>query len=105
MKYDQQLTELKNLLPSAKSILIAIPAGADIDKMAAGLVFFLILEAAGKQTSVVCDDAMLVAHSHLFGVDHVQKNLPQTEGGNLTLTLEGVAASDNTVPALEKLDW
>ena len=31
--------------------------------------------------------------------------LPQTEGGNLTLTLEGVAVSDNTVPALEKLDW
>lgn len=104
-KYDSQLTELKNLLPTAKSILIALPAGADIDKLAAGLALFLILEASGKQVSIVCDDNILVGQSHLFGVDHVQKSLPSTEGGNLTLTLEGVAASDNTVPALEKLDW
>jgi len=105
MKYDSQLNELKNLLPTAKSILITLPTGADIDKLAAGLALFLTLEAQGKQTSVVCDDNILVGQSHLFGVDHVQKNLPLTEGGNLTLTLEGVAASDGTVPALEKLDW
>ena len=104
-KYDSQLTELKNLLPTAKNVLIALPAGADIDKLAAGLSLFLILEASGKQVSIVCDDNILVGQAHLFGVDHVQKNLPSTEGGNLTLTLEGVAASDGTVPALEKLDW
>lgn len=105
MKYDSQIIELKNLLPAAKNILIAIPVGADIDKLAAGLSLFLILEAAGKQVSIVSDDAMLVSHTHLFGVDHVQKTLPSTDGGNLTLTLEGVASSDGTVPALEKLDW
>lgn len=105
MKYDAQLTELKTLLPAAKNILIAFPAGADIDKLAAGLSLFLTLEAAGKEVSVVCDDAILVGQSHLFGVDHIQKNLPSTDGGNLTLTLEGVAASDGTVPALQKLDW
>lgn len=105
MKYDSQLTELKNLLPAAKSILIAMPAGADIDKLAAGLSLFLTLEAAGKQVSIVSDDNILVGQSHLFGVDHIQKTLPSTEGGNLTLTLEGVAASDGTVPSLEKLDW
>lgn len=105
MKYDTQLAELKNLLPTAKNILIAVSAGADVDKLAAGLALFLTLEAAGKQVSVVSDDAMLVSHTHLFGVDHVQKALPSTEGGNLTLTLEGVASSDGTVPALEKLDW
>lgn len=105
MKYDSQLTELKNLLPTAKSILIALPVGADIDKLAAALSLFLTFEAAGKQVSVVCDDNIKVSQAHLFGIDHVQKNLPSTEGGNLTLTLEGVAASDNTVPALEKLDW
>ncbi|MBI2196246.1 hypothetical protein HYU45_01395 [Candidatus Daviesbacteria bacterium] len=105
MKYDSQLAELKNLLPSAKNILIAIPTGADVDKLAAGLALFLAFEVAGKQVSIVSDDAMLVSHTHLFGVDHVQKTLPSTDGGNLTLTLEGVAASDGTVPALEKLDW
>lgn len=105
MKYDSQLTELKNLLPSAKNILIAIPTGVDVDKLAAGLALFLIFETQGKQVSIVSDDAMLVSHTHLFGVDHVQKTLSSTDGGNLTLTLEGVAASDGTVPALEKLDW
>lgn len=104
-KYDSQLTELKTLLPTAKSILIAIPANADIDKLAAGLTLFLTLESAGKQVSIVCDDTIKVSQSHLFGVDHIQKNIPSTGGGNLTLVLEGVAAADNTVPALEKLDW
>lgn len=105
MKYDAQIGELKNLLPSAKSILIALPVGADTDRLAAALSLFLILEARGKEVSVVCEDSMRVAQSHLFGVDHVQKSLPQTEGGNLTVTLEGVASSNGTVPALEKLDW
>lgn len=105
MKYDLQISELKNLLPNAKNVLIALPAGADIDKMAAGLSLFLTLENAGKQATIVSDDAVLVSQSHLFGVDHIQKNLPSGNGGNLTLTLEGVAASDGTVPSLEKLDW
>lgn len=105
MKYDAQITELKNLLPSAKSILIALPAGADTDRLSAALSLFLVFEAQGKQVSIVCEDTMRVAQAHLFGVDHVQKTLPQTEGGNLTLALEGVASPDGTVPALEKLDW
>lgn len=105
VKYDLQLSEVKNLLPAAKNILIAVPAGADIDKLASGLALFLTLEAAGKQVSIVCDDNILVGQSHLFGVDHIQKTISSTDGGNLTLTLEGVAASDGTVPALEKLDW
>lgn len=105
MKYDSQLTELKNLLPAAKNILIAIPTNASIDKLAASLALFLTLENAGRQVSIVSDDTIKVGQSHLFGIDHVQKNMPSTEGGNLSLTLEGVAASDNTVPALEKLDW
>lgn len=105
MKYDSQITELKTLLPTAKNILIALPANASIDRLAAGLALFLILEASGKQVSVVCDDNIKVGQAHLFGVDHIQKNVSSTEGGNLTLTLEGVSASDNTVPALEKLDW
>ena len=105
MKYDSQLTELKTLLPAAKNILVALPANANIDTFAAGLALFLTLEGAGKQVSIVCDDTIQVAQSHLFGVDHIQKNIPSTDGGNLTLTLEGVAASDNTIPALEKLDW
>ena len=105
MKYDSQIVELKNLLPTAKNILIALPVGADIDKLASGLALFLILQGQGKEVTIVSDDTITVGQSHLFGVDHIQKNIPSTEGGNLTLTLEGVAASDNTVPALKNLDW
>ncbi|MDP3974278.1 MAG: hypothetical protein Q8P92_05605 [Candidatus Daviesbacteria bacterium] len=105
MKYDSQITELKNLLPTAKNILIALPANANIDKLSAGLALFLILEAAGKEISIVCEDTIRVGQSYLFGIDHVQKTLPSTEGGNLTISLEGVASSDGTIPALEKLDW
>ncbi len=104
-KYDLSLTELKNLLSTSKSILIALPANANIDQLASALSLFLTLRAAGKQVSVVCDDNIIVGQSYLFGINHIQKNISITEGGNLTLTLEGVAASNNTVPALEKLDW
>lgn len=104
-KYDSQIGELKNLLPTAKNILIALPANSDVDKLAAALSVFLIFESQGKQISTVCDDNIKVAQANLFGVDHIQKNIPQTEGGNLILTLEGVATPDGTVPALEKLDW
>lgn len=105
MKYDLQLTELKTLLPTGKNILIVMPVNANIDVLASGLALFLTLQASGKQVSIVCDDTIKVGQSHLFAVDHIQKTVPSTEGGNLTLTLEGVAASDNTIPALEKLDW
>lgn len=106
MKYDSHLAELRNLLPTAKNTLIALPAGADIDKLAAGLALFLALEASGKEVSIVCEDTLTVGQSHLFGIDHIQKNIPPSgTGGNLTLTLEGVASSNGTIPALEKLDW
>ena len=105
MKYDSQIIELKNLLPTAKSVLIAFPTNASIDQLAAGLALFLTLQAQGKEVSAVYDADIKVAQAHLFGIDHVQKNISSTDGGNLTLTLEGVAASDGTVPALEKLDW
>lgn len=104
-KYDTQLAELKTLLPTAKNILIVLPSNANIDQLAAGLGLFLTLEQAGKQVSIASETDIKVSETHLFGVDHVQKTLPATNGGNLTLTLEGVAASDGTVPALEKLDW
>ncbi len=104
-KYDGQLGELKALLPNAKNILVALPSGGDIDKFAAGLALFLGFEQQGKQVSIVSDDTIRVAQAHLFGVDHIKNTISQTDGGNLTIVLEGVVASNGTVPALEKLDW
>ncbi len=104
-KYDGQIVELKTLLPNAKNVLIALPTNSDIDKLAAGLAMFLALEQSGKQVSVVSSDTIKVSQAHLFGIDHIQKNIPATEGGNLMITLEGVATDEGTVPALQNLDW
>ena len=106
MKYDNQITELKNLLPNVKNILIVLPSGADIDRLAAGLALYLCLFAASKKVSLACEDIMKVGQSHLFGIDRVQKSISGGESGNLILTLEGVTIDSNgTVPALQNLDW
>lgn len=105
MKYDPLLINLKNVLPNAQNILIALPSASDIDKLAAGLSLFLVLEAVGKKVTIVCDDTVKVSQSHLFGIDHVKNSIPATTAGNLVLTLEGVASVNGTIPALEKLDW
>lgn len=105
MKYDSLLLNLKNVLPSAQNILIALPSSSDIDQYAAGLSLFLTLEAVGKKVTIVCDDTIKVAQSHLFGIDHIKNSLPASTAGNLVLSLEGVASVNGTIPALEKLDW
>lgn len=105
MKYDSLLINLKNVLPNAQNILIALPSNSDLDKLASGLSLFLALEAVGKKVTIVCEDTIKVSQSHLFGIDHVKNSLPQTNAGNLVLTLEGVASVNGTIPALEKLDW
>ena len=104
-KYDNQISELKSLLPNSKNVLIALPAGADIDKFASGLALFLAFEVQDKQISIISDDTIRVAQAHLFGVDHIKNTVSSAGGGDLTIVLEGVVAPDGTVPALEKLDW
>jgi hypothetical protein len=105
MKYEQQIADLKNTLSSAKNVLVVLPSQITHDKLAAGLALYLTLIASGKEVSIVTDDTPKVSHSNLYGVGQLSNSLPKTSGGNLTLTLEGVVASDGTVPALEKLDW
>ena len=111
MVYDSQLSELKNLLPTAKSILIALPTGSDIDKLAAGLALYLSLTQQGKEVSIVCDNTIRVAQSHLFAVDKIQNTLPQGGSSDFVLTLEGVAVPDSAtptgwkIPALSTMDY
>ena len=110
-KYDNQIIELKNLLPNANNILITLPLNSDIDRFASGLSLFLALKQAGKNVNIASDITVLVAQSHLFGIQNVQKNIPDSGSGNYILTLEGVAIPDSAspngwkVPALENLDW
>lgn len=116
MVYDSQLEQLKNLLPTVKNILIALPAGSDLDKLAAGLSLFLSLQqsfgsAQDKQVSIVCDNTIRVAQSHLFAIDKIQNTLTQGGDSDFVITLEGVAVPDSAnptgwkVPALSTMDY
>lgn len=116
MVYDSQLSELKNLLPTVKNVLIALPTGSDLDKLAAGLSLYLSLQqsfgsAQDKQVSIVCDNTIRVAQSHLFAIDKVQNALTPGGGSDFVITLEGVAVPDPTnptgwkVPALSTMDY
>lgn len=105
MKYDAQLTELKNQLPQAKNILIALPQTLTVDKLASALSLMLALKAAGKQVSVITEGTPLVVHSNLYGIGEVTNSLPQGGSGNYIITLEGVVEANGQIPSLEKLDW
>lgn len=101
---DAQIASLKTLLPVGRNILIALPQGSNIDKLSSGLALYLSLTQIGKNVSIVCEDTILVAQSHLFAIDKIQKTLPQANSGDFILTLEGVAAN-GVVPSLEKEDY
>lgn len=105
MKYEAQLQALKNLLPQAQNILIALPSEVDIDNLASALALLLSLQQSGKQVAIVSGGVIKVEHAHLFGIGQIKNQLPETRGGNFVITLGGVVAPDGTVPSLQKLDW
>src|SRR3989344_5181735 len=108
MKYDAQLTQVKNLLPAAANILIVLPASLDIDRLAAGLSLMFSLNQQGKKVTIVSSDTIRVGQAHLFGIDQIKNTLPESGGGNFILKLEGVVnpnQPENPIPALENLDW
>lgn len=96
MQVDGLVADLKNLFPNCKNILIALPVGANIDKLSSGLALYLSLKQAGKEVSIVSEDTIRVSEAHLFGIDQVQKTLPETGNGDLVITLEGVATPDSS---------
>lgn len=71
--------QIRSLLQSAQSILIAFPKDADDDVVAAGLALYLTLQKMRKQASVVCPADIKVAQAHLFGINKISKQLA---GGN-----------------------
>lgn len=105
MKYQAQVEPIKPLLASATNILIAMPKDLSVDALAAGLALYLSLQQASKQVAVATEGVIKVGHSNIFGIGEIKNKLPQAEGGNFTVTLGNVVATDGTVPALQKLDW
>ncbi|MBI4037285.1 hypothetical protein HY385_02580 [Candidatus Daviesbacteria bacterium] len=105
MKYDSVLNDLKQLLPSTQSILIALPKNSDVDTLAAGLALYLSLTQASKDVKIVTEEVIKVSHTNLFGVDKIQSSLPPSSGGDFVITLGGVATADGKVPTAEKMDY
>ena len=108
MKYNAYLAEAQRILPSARHVLIALPAQASVDHLASGLSLFLALGQIKKDVSVVCDGPILVGHTNLFGIGEVKNKVPQSSGGNFVLTLGGVANPQDLkrpIPAVEKMDY
>jgi len=109
MKYDAQLSEVVQKLPSVQNILIVLSSSPSADDLASGLALLLSLQQAGKKASIATEGVIRVEHTHLFGVGQIQNRIPQANGGNFTITLSGVVTKDasgqEAVPALEKLRW
>jgi len=65
------ISPAQDLINQAHNILIALPRGANLDQIAAGLALYLSLQKSGKQTGVVCPEPMRVELSRLVGVDRI----------------------------------
>ncbi len=106
MKYDSQLTDLKNQLPQSEDILIALPSQPSVDQLAAGLALYLSLEQNQKRVNIVSEGTIKVAHTDLYGVGQIQNNFPQNSGGSFVVTLGGVVDPETKKPtALKELTW
>ncbi|MBI4130746.1 hypothetical protein HY468_05490 [Candidatus Roizmanbacteria bacterium] len=77
--------QIRSILQSAQSILLAIPKGADEDVVAASLALYLTLAKMRKQVTVVSPDEVKVEKAHLFAIDKITKQL--AGGNNLVVSL------------------
>ena len=105
MKYDTQVVQIQPVITGAQNILIVLPTDVNVDRLAAGLAFYLSLKRINKNVSIITDGVLTVGFTHLFGIGDVKSQIPQTTAGNYTVTLGGVVAPDGKDPALQNLDW
>jgi hypothetical protein len=81
-----QIQSGRNLLQSAKSIIIAIPDNPNFDTVAASLSLYLSLSINGKQVSVICPSLMIVEFNHLVGIDKIGSSINGGSGKNLVIS-------------------
>src|SRR5687767_11831053 len=103
-KYDSQLQEVKNLLPNAQNVLVALPSNCGVDCLASGLALYLALKNSGKTVSIVSESTLRVSHTNLFGVGSIQNQLMGNGTGTWVLTIGGALDSSGK-PVFEKLDY
>lgn len=73
MDYEAALAKAKELVGTAKEIVIVTHKDPTMDSMGGSLALMLGLVSLGKKATVICPDAITVALSSLVGVDKVAK--------------------------------
>lgn len=80
----------KNLIDSAKSVLILLPVNPNLDQVAGALSLYLGLRDK-KDVTVSCPSPMVVEFNRLVGIDKISSDLGNK---NLTLKFNDYQASD-----------
>lgn len=80
----------KNLIESAKSIVIILPVNPELDQVASGLSLYLALRDK-KDVNISCPTPMVVEFNRLVGVNKVS---PDLGNKNLSLKFNDYQASD-----------
>jgi len=74
MTYEEALTKAKEMVGTAKEVVIVTHGNPTMDSMGGSLALMLGLVSMGKKATVVCPDAMTVKLSSFVGVDRVVKD-------------------------------
>lgn len=73
MDYEQALQKAKEMVGTAKEIVIVTHSNPSLDSMGGSLALALGLISLGKKASVICPDPVTVGLSSFVGVDKVSK--------------------------------
>lgn len=74
MTYEEALTKAKEMVGTAKEVVIVTHGNPTMDSMGGSLALMLGLVSLGKKATVVCPDAMTVKLSSFVGIDRVVKD-------------------------------
>lgn len=74
MTYEEALTKAKDLVGTAKEVVIVTHANPTMDSMGGSLALMLGFVSLGKKATVVCPDAMTVGLSSFVGADKVVRD-------------------------------
>jgi len=72
---DQQISQIKDFLNSAQSVLILVGPNCETDVLAASSALFLSLEQAGKEVVYASPDLPVLSDDSLVGVDRMKKEI------------------------------
>ncbi len=99
---NQDLSQIQNLVNSAKNVLVLTHKNPSLDTMASALSLYLAAVQAGKTATIAMESAPLVEVANLIGINKVQTQLG---GKNLVITFNTYQSGDvEKVSCAEDLD-